>query len=233
MKIVPLAAVRRPDRTADRPHVLRAQPRQGQHSGGRPDDRRDRRPRPGSPGSRRGPLADAAGSDPAERARPSAARPRRAEPTARISLLDRIVEDVDGPVVLVAHSAGVLVVVHWAATYVGTSVVGALLATPPAFAAELPPEYPSIDRAPRPRLATHPAPPAAVPEHPRHEHRRRTGQPGAAAGPGERVGEPGALARRRRPPEPGLRVRRLARGARADPGAGGRRVAFPARPWRP
>jgi uncharacterized protein len=64
--------------------------------------------------------------------------------TARISLLDQIVEDVDGPVVIVAHSAGVLVTVHWAANYAGTSVVGALLATPPAFAAELPPEYPSI-----------------------------------------------------------------------------------------
>jgi predicted alpha/beta hydrolase family esterase len=47
-------------------------------------------------------------------------------------------------VVIVAHSAGVLVTVHWAATYEGTAVVGALLATPPAFAAELPPEYPSV-----------------------------------------------------------------------------------------
>ncbi|MFL6094136.1 MAG: RBBP9/YdeN family alpha/beta hydrolase [Blastococcus sp.] len=64
--------------------------------------------------------------------------------TARISLLDQIVEDVDGPVVIVAHSAGVLVTVHWAATYIGTKVVGALLATPPAFATELPPEYPSV-----------------------------------------------------------------------------------------
>jgi predicted alpha/beta hydrolase family esterase len=72
----------------------------------------------------------------------------RNEPSleARVTLLDRIVEDVDGPVVIVAHSAGVLVTVHWAATYEGTSVVGALLATPPAFAAELPPEYPSIRR---------------------------------------------------------------------------------------
>jgi predicted alpha/beta hydrolase family esterase len=64
--------------------------------------------------------------------------------TARISLLDQIVEDVDGPVVIVAHSAGVLVTVHWAATYEGTAVVGALLATPPAFATELPPEYPRV-----------------------------------------------------------------------------------------
>ena len=66
--------------------------------------------------------------------------------TARVSLLDQIVEDVDGPVVIVAHSAGVLVTVHWAANYDGTNVVGALLATPPAFAEELPPEYPSVSQ---------------------------------------------------------------------------------------
>jgi predicted alpha/beta hydrolase family esterase len=70
----------------------------------------------------------------------------RGEPSlqVRIRLLDHIVRDVDGPVVLVAHSAGVLATVHWAATWTGTNVVGALLATPPAFAAPLPAEYPSI-----------------------------------------------------------------------------------------
>jgi predicted alpha/beta hydrolase family esterase len=65
---------------------------------------------------------------------------------ARVTLLDMVVQDVAGPVVLVAHSAGVLVAVHWAARYSPTRVVGALLATPPVFAAELPPEYPSIDQ---------------------------------------------------------------------------------------
>lgn len=70
----------------------------------------------------------------------------RTEPSllARVRLLDRIVDDVDGPVVLVAHSAGCLVAVHWAATHRGSKVRGALLATPPALATELPPEYPSI-----------------------------------------------------------------------------------------
>jgi uncharacterized protein len=72
----------------------------------------------------------------------------RTEPSlqVRLRLLDHIVEDVDGPVVLVAHSAGVLATVHWAATYTGTKVVGALLATPPAFATPLPAEYPSIEQ---------------------------------------------------------------------------------------
>jgi predicted alpha/beta hydrolase family esterase len=63
---------------------------------------------------------------------------------ARVTLLDQVIEQVTGPVVLVAHSAGVLVTVHWAARYSRASVVGALLATPPAFAAPLPAEYPSI-----------------------------------------------------------------------------------------
>ena len=65
---------------------------------------------------------------------------------ARVTLLDQVVQDVAGPVVIVAHSAGVLVTVHWAAQYSPTRVVGALLATPPVLAAELPPEYPSIEQ---------------------------------------------------------------------------------------
>ena len=62
----------------------------------------------------------------------------------RVTLLDQVVEQVAGPVILVAHSAGVLVTAHWAAQYSPTRVVGALLATPPALTADLPPEYPSI-----------------------------------------------------------------------------------------
>jgi uncharacterized protein len=72
----------------------------------------------------------------------------RADPSlsARIDLLDRVVADVDGPVLLVAHSAGALVVVHWAARRDAAPVVGALLATPAVLAAELPEEFPSIRR---------------------------------------------------------------------------------------
>ena len=51
---------------------------------------------------------------------------------------------VDGPVVLVAHSAGVLRHRALGGLVHGEKVVGALLATPPAFAAPLPAEYPSI-----------------------------------------------------------------------------------------
>lgn len=65
---------------------------------------------------------------------------------ARVALLDQVVAQAPGPVVLVAHSAGVLVTVHWAARRGTTRVVGALLATPPVLDEELPPEYPSLDR---------------------------------------------------------------------------------------
>ncbi|MGY1620495.1 RBBP9/YdeN family alpha/beta hydrolase [Geodermatophilus sp. SYSU D00691] len=70
----------------------------------------------------------------------------RTEPSlsARVTQLDRAVRAAAGPVVLVAHSAGALVAVHWAAWYRGGEVAGALLATPPALATELPPGYPSI-----------------------------------------------------------------------------------------
>jgi uncharacterized protein len=64
---------------------------------------------------------------------------------SRVTLLDQAVRDAAGPVILVAHSAGVLVTAHWAAQYSPTRVVGALLATPATLAAELPAEYPSID----------------------------------------------------------------------------------------
>jgi predicted alpha/beta hydrolase family esterase len=63
---------------------------------------------------------------------------------ARVTQLQRVVKQTPGPVVLVAHSAGCLVTVHWAAWYRGTKVVGALLATPPTLTEELPAAYPSI-----------------------------------------------------------------------------------------
>lgn len=61
----------------------------------------------------------------------------------RIADLQREVEAARGPVVLVAHSAGVLVTLHWARRY-GTPVAGALLATPPDLRQPLPAEYPTL-----------------------------------------------------------------------------------------
>jgi uncharacterized protein len=61
----------------------------------------------------------------------------------RTADLQREVEAARGRVVLVAHSAGVLVALHWARQY-RTVVQGALLATPPDLAQPLPGEYPSL-----------------------------------------------------------------------------------------
>jgi len=60
---------------------------------------------------------------------------------ARVAALDAALAQIDGPVVLVAHSAGVMITVHWAARH-SRPIQAALLATPPDFEAPLPAGYP-------------------------------------------------------------------------------------------
>ncbi|MDR5741010.1 MULTISPECIES: alpha/beta hydrolase [unclassified Caballeronia] len=66
---------------------------------------------------------------------------------ARVAALDAALARIDGPVVLVAHSAGVMIAAHWAQRHPQHShrIRGALLATPPNFDAPLPPGYPTPD----------------------------------------------------------------------------------------
>lgn len=61
---------------------------------------------------------------------------------ARVAALDTVVSGIAGPVVLVAHSAGVITTVHWAQEH-KADVRGALLATPPDFDTPLPAGYPA------------------------------------------------------------------------------------------
>ncbi|MET1080513.1 MAG: alpha/beta hydrolase [Pseudomonas sp.] len=61
---------------------------------------------------------------------------------ARVEAIQHELLQIDGPVILVAHSAGVLMVAHWAARY-RHAIQGALLATPPDLAASWPEGYPS------------------------------------------------------------------------------------------
>ncbi|MFE3953490.1 RBBP9/YdeN family alpha/beta hydrolase [Nocardia sp. NPDC059091] len=61
---------------------------------------------------------------------------------ARVAALDAVLTEIDGPVVLVAHSAGVMITVRWAQQS-ARPVQGALLATPPDFETPLPDGYPS------------------------------------------------------------------------------------------
>ncbi|MBU3064900.1 alpha/beta fold hydrolase [Nocardia sp. NEAU-G5] len=61
---------------------------------------------------------------------------------ARIEALDAVLTAIDGPVVLVAHSAGVMITAHWA-RHATRPVRGALLATPPDFESSWPAGYPT------------------------------------------------------------------------------------------
>lgn len=62
---------------------------------------------------------------------------------ARVAALDDVLTGIDGPVVMVAHSAGVMIAVHWASRH-DRPVAGALLATPPDFSTPLPAGYPTL-----------------------------------------------------------------------------------------
>jgi hypothetical protein len=61
---------------------------------------------------------------------------------ARVAALDKVISEIAGPVVLVAHSAGVITTVHWAQGH-EAEVRGALLVTPPDFETPLPEGYPT------------------------------------------------------------------------------------------
>jgi uncharacterized protein len=63
---------------------------------------------------------------------------------ARVAALDHALAQIDGPVILVAHSAGVMITVHWAQSH-RRPIHGALLATPADLESELPPGYPTPD----------------------------------------------------------------------------------------
>jgi predicted alpha/beta hydrolase family esterase len=61
---------------------------------------------------------------------------------ARVAALDDAIAKIAGPVILVAHSAGVMITVHWAQRH-ERPIQGALLVTPPDFEAPLPDGYPT------------------------------------------------------------------------------------------
>ena len=63
---------------------------------------------------------------------------------AWVDELDRSLAAIDGPVILVAHSAGCMIVVHWALRH-ARPIKGALLAAPPDFERPLPAGYPTQD----------------------------------------------------------------------------------------
>ena len=62
----------------------------------------------------------------------------------RVAAIERAAQAIRGPIVLVAHSAGCLMVAHWA-QQTQRAVHGALLATPPDFEQPMPEGYPTLD----------------------------------------------------------------------------------------
>jgi len=64
---------------------------------------------------------------------------------ARVRALDDALAAINGPVILVAHSAGVMTVAHWARQH-RRAIHGALLATPADLETPLPEGYPTLDQ---------------------------------------------------------------------------------------
>jgi len=64
--------------------------------------------------------------------------------SARVEALDAVLSRIEGDVLLVAHSAGVLMVAHWALAPT-RRIRGALLATPADVERPLPPGYPEFE----------------------------------------------------------------------------------------
>ena len=58
--------------------------------------------------------------------------------------IERAAQAIDGPIVIVAHSGGCIMVAHWA-QQTQRAVHGALLATPPDFEKPMPEGYPTLD----------------------------------------------------------------------------------------
>ncbi len=62
----------------------------------------------------------------------------------RLAAIEHAAMSIQGPLVLVAHSGGCIMVAHWA-QQTRRTVQGALLATPPDFESPMPAGYPSLD----------------------------------------------------------------------------------------
>jgi len=65
--------------------------------------------------------------------------------SARVAAIERTAQSIEGPIVVVAHSGGCIMLAHWARR-TRRAVRGALLATPPDFEKPMPDGYPTIEQ---------------------------------------------------------------------------------------
>jgi serine hydrolase len=63
---------------------------------------------------------------------------------ARVQAIQDALESIEGRVTIVAHSAGVLMLAHWARQHRRADIVGALLATPADLETPMPAGYPTL-----------------------------------------------------------------------------------------
>jgi serine hydrolase len=66
------------------------------------------------------------------------------ELAARVAAIQAALESIEGRVTIVAHSAGVLMLAHWAQLHRRADIVGALLATPADLETPMPEGYPTL-----------------------------------------------------------------------------------------
>ena len=64
---------------------------------------------------------------------------------ARVDAIERALASIDGPVIVVAHSAGVMMLAHWASRCASRAIHGALLAAPADLETPMPAGYPTTD----------------------------------------------------------------------------------------
>jgi predicted alpha/beta hydrolase family esterase len=64
----------------------------------------------------------------------------------RVRAIQSALQTINGSIILVAHSGGVIMLAHWAQWYQRADIVGALLATPADLETPMPTGYPRLER---------------------------------------------------------------------------------------
>jgi uncharacterized protein len=64
---------------------------------------------------------------------------------ARVRAIEQEACAIEGPLIVVAHSGGVIMVAHWAQETRRRGILGALLAAPPDFERPMPAGFPTVD----------------------------------------------------------------------------------------
>ena len=154
---------------------------------------------------------------------PSFGRAKR-DLAGRVADLHHVIQQAGAPVTIVAHSAGVLTTLHWARQH-DLPVRGALLATPPDLARPLGPEYPTLEQLEESGWLPIPLAPLNFPSIVAASTNDPLSDFENVRTLAEAWGSQLHRRRTRRPPQPRLRLRRLARSrgpaprpARHDPG---------------